>query len=509
MKRQLPASLEAINGLRAALWVRESTSGQFDAFGPEAQREQYRIAVERFGLTSTGIEWQVAHSGRTIGTTAQFADMIARAGKEYDILVVGYVSRFTRNVKTAFTAREDLHAAGAAILFSDERILSSDDRSWDSWARETVEAESYSRKLSRRISEGFASKKRILGEPGGEAPYGYTRAGKPPVLVEDPEEIAIVREAFSLAAKGRTNREIAQAVGLKMTHVAEIVRNPIYVGVMTNGQKTRITPAISQETWDKIRAIRGRVDRSRCNTGSRKPYIFSPMLKCGFCDRQLTGDSGRYRHKEVCKDSVEALRGFKYGSASYPSEDFTDAITQVIVANPLDDEAKDRVKRHLRAKLEAPDGGLDSFSMARIRRQRDDAAKQFVITRNVEELQATLARLDDEEAALSRRVVVAESEVEALRVLEDLPNVWQEASDRGKQLLAQQIFEGMWIKGSERLEVRLTAWAKSIGLHAAWRAGGGSSSNLTLVGGTGLPPAPARLTVVLIDDDARAEEMVG
>jgi DNA invertase Pin-like site-specific DNA recombinase len=509
VKRQLPASLEAINGLRAALWVRESTSGQFDAFGPEAQREQYRIAVERFGLTSTGIEWQVAHSGRTIGTTAQFADMIARAGKEYDILVVGYVSRFTRNVKTAFTAREDLHAAGAAILFSDERILSSDDRSWDSWARETVEAESYSRKLSRRISEGFASKKRILGEPGGEAPYGYTRAGKPPVLVEDPEEIAIVREAFSLAAKGRTNREIAQAVGLKMTHVAEIVRNPIYVGVMTNGQKTRITPAISQETWDQIRAWRGRFDRSRCNTGNRKPYVFSPMLKCGFCNRQLTGDSGQYRHKEACAESINARGGVKHGSTSYMSDAFMQAINEVIVDISLDDRSRSVVRKYLQDEAASPDSNTDQVAAARIRRQREDAAKQFVITRNVDELQTTLARLDDEEAALSKRVVVAQSELEALRALESLPALWRDADDRDKQLLAQQIFDGMWVKGSDRLEVRLTPWARSIGLQAAWKARGGSSSNLATVGGTGLPPAPARLTVVLIDDDAQAEEMVG
>jgi len=73
--------------------------------------------------------------------------MPARAGHDYDVLVVGYVSRFTRNLLAAVNAREDLHAAGAAIFFADEGLLSSDEAGWENWARETVKAEAYSRRL--------------------------------------------------------------------------------------------------------------------------------------------------------------------------------------------------------------------------------------------------------------------------------------------------------------------------------------------------------------------------
>lgn len=62
MKR-LPRSLSDLDGLRAALWVRESTAGQFDAFGPDAQRKQYATALTRWGLVDTGVAWSVAHSG--------------------------------------------------------------------------------------------------------------------------------------------------------------------------------------------------------------------------------------------------------------------------------------------------------------------------------------------------------------------------------------------------------------------------------------------------------------
>ena len=50
-----------------------------------------------------------------------------RVTPEVDVLVVGYVSRFLRNLKQTLDVVEDqLKPAGVAILFADERILSSD-----------------------------------------------------------------------------------------------------------------------------------------------------------------------------------------------------------------------------------------------------------------------------------------------------------------------------------------------------------------------------------------------
>jgi len=48
--------------MRAAEWFRESTAGQWDNFGPDAQREQQDRAIERHGLVDAGLEWSVASS---------------------------------------------------------------------------------------------------------------------------------------------------------------------------------------------------------------------------------------------------------------------------------------------------------------------------------------------------------------------------------------------------------------------------------------------------------------
>ena len=131
----LPDSLERLRGLRAARWIRESTERQSDRFGPDAQREQQDRALERWQLVDSGLAWQVSHSGRTIATTVEFEEMLAAAGHSFDVLLIGYVSRFARNLRTAVNARHDLHEAGAALLFCDERVLSSDEDAWELWAR--------------------------------------------------------------------------------------------------------------------------------------------------------------------------------------------------------------------------------------------------------------------------------------------------------------------------------------------------------------------------------------
>ena len=75
--KHLPRSLDEIGGLRAARWIRESTAGQYDRYGPASQREQQDRFIERHGLVDTGLVYQVAHSGRTVWRSATVARPIS------------------------------------------------------------------------------------------------------------------------------------------------------------------------------------------------------------------------------------------------------------------------------------------------------------------------------------------------------------------------------------------------------------------------------------------------
>jgi DNA invertase Pin-like site-specific DNA recombinase len=263
--RKLPARLEDLRGLRAARWIRESTRGQYDTYGPEAQREQQDRAVERWQLADTGIEWQVAHSGRTIGSTGQFREMVSRAGIDYDVLLVGYVSRFARNLRTAVNARHELHEAGASILFCDERVLSSDESEWEEWAREAVEAEAYSRRLAKRISEGYAAKFRRFRDPGGQAPLGFRRtADRPRTLEIDPGSITTALALFERYASGEVSIDrLSLEFGMVDRSVNDILKNPIYNGwVLRKGERDaapwRADPPVSDHLWEQVQSIMAR-----------------------------------------------------------------------------------------------------------------------------------------------------------------------------------------------------------------------------------------------------------
>ena len=125
--KRLPRSLDDIRGLRVARWIRESTAGQYDRYGPASQREQQDRFIERHGLVDTGLVFQVAHSGTTVWRSATMTEMLAEAqAGAFDLLLAGYSDRWQRNLRRTLELLEDgLHPAGVALVMCDRRILSS------------------------------------------------------------------------------------------------------------------------------------------------------------------------------------------------------------------------------------------------------------------------------------------------------------------------------------------------------------------------------------------------
>lgn len=475
-RRSLPRSLEDLRGRRAARWLRESTAGQADNFGPDAQREQQDRAIERWGLVDTGIAWEVAHSGRTIATTGQWAQMLAGAGTEWDVLVVGYVSRFARDLRTAVNARHDLHALGASILFADERVLSSDEDEWERWAREAVEAEAYSRRLAKRIREGYAAKRRRLGIPGGNrAPLGTVRTGREIVL--DPEQLPTVHRAYELAAAGLTDGDVAAATGLAPKHVAELLTNPFYAGRLRDGSPSALGPIVEVETWEAVQAARARFSRRAPGRPSRHhPYPLSKLLVCAGCGRRLTGHVGRYRHVQACeaftaarprvrRRYTNALDGRVRGE-SYPAAVYDELVPQVLAHVAAG--AAERVG--VVARATRPEGAAagDQLGLARIERERNQASDRLTRDRDIAAWEATMRRLDEEEQSAREREAPTPTAAQAAGYLADLPALWRDTDDDGRRLLAQALFERVEALGTERVSFVPTLKAEAYGFAAAW-----------------------------------------
>lgn len=477
---RLPRGLEDLRGLRAARWIRESTAGQVDRFGPDAQREQQDQAIARHELEDTGIAWLVAHSGRTIASTPAFAEMLAGAGTAYDVLVVGYVSRFARDLETAVTARSALHRAGAAILFADERVLSSDEDSWETWAREALEAEAYSRRLGRRIREGYAAKRRRLADPGGNAPYGFRRTGPDRTLEPDPELAGEVQRIFELAAASATDRDVALQSGLPLPTVRGILRNPIYAGRLADGTPTRFAAPIDAELWQRATLERDRRRRNRGRRPVRTPYALS-MLHCQACGRRLVGDNRRYRHVELCPAFAAAVatgRKRRPGQhraplgASYPAEAYEAAVGAVLRRVAVGADVAVNVIASFGEDQREP----DRLALARIDRERQAAASRFVRDRDQARLSSSMARLDAEEAAAReippRPPLDAAAAAEYLR---DLERLWADAPS-SRRRLAEALFERIEVLGLRRIRVTPTPEAIATGLAEAFTASAGGWS---------------------------------
>ena len=467
---RLPESLDELDGLRAARWIRESTRGQYDNYGPEAQREQQDRAIERWKLVDSGVEWQVAHSGRTVGSTAQFREMVARAGRDYDVLLVGYVSRFARNLRTAVNARHDLHEAGAAVLFCDEQVLSSDEDEWEEWARETVEAEAYSRRLGKRIREGYAAKFRRLSDPGGHAPLGFRRtAERPQTLEVDPETIGRAIRLFERYASGAVSiDQLAIVNGMNDRTLNDILKNPIYNGwVMRKGERSpaawREAPPVDDVLWARVQALLA--SRTR-GGGPRRSDIPDPLrglvrCVCGSTIRASGFTYGKRRRVHSVQPCADGVR-----QKNWDSETWLLPLEAQIAGLRLDDE----VATAIADALSNPEPIVVPIERGRIEHHRRQLALDVAAGKIGERAFLTaLRRLSEEEArmdagGLSRRDVDADK---AIAYIRNFASSWAKAKPTTKATMVQTLYEEIVVRGSEFVSVRLTPQAYAHGLALA------------------------------------------
>ena len=475
MIHRLPGSPDDLRGRRAARWVRESTAGQYDNFGPDAQRELQDRVMERYGLIDSSLAWQSAASGRTVHLRPEFAAMLAaaRAGS-FDVLVVGYVSRFQRNLKQSLIAVDELHAAGVAVFFCDERILSSDDGRWDDFIREAHEAESYSRKLGRRIGEGLAAKRRRLGEPGGQPPYGYTRTGRPPVLDPIPDALLRVRACFVAAAEGLTDAQVAERVGLPFYTARGILTNPIYVGRLRDGTPTRVPAVIEPGLWDRVQLARSRFSRRHPGRSTRwRTYALS-MLYCASCGRHLIGQQNRYRHNFPCPTwlaaKAPAPRAFRHATdhrtkgVSYPADAFEGIVRQALGHVSANAGLATAVIEGLGSDAAGP----DPATITRIERDRESAMTRYRRDRDATALEATMRRLDQDEAEAQVTQADLPTAAEAVEYLGNLPQLWEEAEGSGRRLLAEALFDRIDVLGAGKVHLHPSASSRAQGWAEAW-----------------------------------------
>lgn len=468
--------------LRAARWVRESTEGQYDRFGPDAQRELADRAIEANGWLDTGIAWQVAHSGGTVHESAEWRDMLTRAGHDYDVLVVGYASRFARNVEEFARAVRLLREAGASVYFADERLHTADEQHWDWWMREAVEAESYRRRLARRIREGYAAKYRRFADPGGNPPYGFRRRREPPYLMEpDPETIDRAVEVFRRYATDTISTDaLAVEMGLGYEQVQNILNNPIYNGWACRGRPVkgkpywdervpaawRSNPPVPDWLWEQVQAIKARRLTGGGPHRSDRHSLLAGLLQC-VCGANIRrngtqGGAGKgpirfqFIHpKPLCDEWGSRL--------TYPAETWEPWIVAQVDGIRLDEDRLSRVRAIIAAQQQPDD--IARFRVARRRREIALAYAEGKMGRT--EFDEQLAALDIEEAHVtSTRDAELEADL-AVERLRSIPLTWERGTDEERAAILRGIYSKITVRGPDIVKVELTPAAYAVGLAVA------------------------------------------
>ena len=219
--------------------------------------------------------------------------------------------------RTLELLEDGLHPAGVALVMCDRRILSSDPHDWDELISEAAGAEKYSRRLSERITDGYAAKFDHRDDPGGHAGLGFRRLPEPPHTLDiDPARMPIAVGLFERYALGNVSAAQLEAkTGLAASRVRMILMNPLYNGWILRHRRSdresrkpapwRTSPPVSDELWARVEEVR----RSRTQGGGSHRWarvdLLGGLLFCT-CGRRLKSDGtfadGRHRklHPRPC-----------------------------------------------------------------------------------------------------------------------------------------------------------------------------------------------------------------
>lgn len=315
-------STKSLEKLRCAIYARKSQRDEKDV----ALDAQINYCLELIGRSEL---LQLAHifqeddrSGMSTEKRTEFLKMFELVGRhEVDVIVVYKWDRFARNrtdvgTWTAFAAEK-----GCYVLAGDQNVVVQDAASkltqdilWDF-------NEYYARDSAEKTKNALVNEAKKGEWMGGRAPFGYTNS--PRSLEINPEEAALVSDAFDMALNGHSTAMIAESLNKtgQRTHrefrftkqsVAYMLRNPVYTGRLvynrTDGKKKAVRVAIKEfpeirvegaferiiddDTFERVQAIlEGK--KAASFVEREHIYLLSGLLRCKSCGRLMVGSSHR------------------------------------------------------------------------------------------------------------------------------------------------------------------------------------------------------------------------
>src|SRR5215213_5167520 len=222
-----------------------------------------------------------------------------------DVIVVHKLDRFARNRRVAFEAFERLGKAHVGFVSLSEHIDYSSPSGQLMLTMLVGLSQFYSDNLSLETKKGKAERK-AQGLYNGLVPFGLKRQADTGLPVPDPETYPGLLMAFQLAAQGKSDRDVAEALnanGYRTTGnrgrnpftkdtVCPMLQNRFYLGQLPDGRGGWL-PAVHQAVLDESLFARAAATRQANQSGSVKVtrahrrHSLSGLGTCGHCGGRL------------------------------------------------------------------------------------------------------------------------------------------------------------------------------------------------------------------------------
>lgn len=303
-------------------YIRVSDERQ-DEYSPDSQLKKIReyAAKEGYMIPDEFVFYDDGISGKSVKKRDDFNRMIALAKEKthpFDIIYVWKFSRFARNQEEAMVYKNLLRKNGVSVVSVSEPIP---EGHFGSLIERVIEwmDEFYLVNLGTEVSRGMAEKF-SRGEPTCAPPFGYIIKDKMYYPDEESGKADIVREVFTLYAKGEKQRAIAnmlwdKGVRTRRGNVPDnrfvdyMLTNPCYIGKLRRSPDgTRAVsrrhldnedimvidghhePIISMELWEEVQKIRDAQKKSYPKYARKEQpidYMLKGLVRCSACGATL------------------------------------------------------------------------------------------------------------------------------------------------------------------------------------------------------------------------------
>lgn len=425
------------------------------------------------GLTVTRFYVESESGGRARLEHREQMQSLMRDVRDGDLVLVDKIDRWSRDAEFSYGSVRKILELDAGFYAVAERIDPSTSEGDSAMSFRIL----FAREEHKRIRQRTVGTRNLLRDQGyyveGTPPFGYQRA-KPKGwkgveknrLVVVPEQAALVKRMFRMAAAGSSLAQIASALNVGKYRVHHCLRNRHYLGEVRNSRGEWMPGThealVSPDTFERANRLLAERKlggpRPRDAIAETNTWVLRDLARCALCGAKMgpayAGPKGpKRRHYYRCVRSCES-RGPRVTRRSFVPVREADGKVGALILARLG-ELREELARG--PELTGPSTADLETRRRKLEKKRErhlEAHAEELMTRD--ELRKALARLDAErlrlaaeEAALAAQNALASAEVrrETLRELAKLEEGWRGAPPAGKREIAAQLATAVHLHG--------------------------------------------------------------